>query len=233
MGTFSVSLIVLMAARGYFLTETLSVSSSCPRGALQASDSDYLIFVNSTCFLFVLHSSDVFETAQKSCAFSGGTLAMPKTKDVNDFLLQEMRRLNITQPMWIGMNDKAEEGTWIWQDGSEVESWGNIDTDIWRAGWEDCVALDPNDGRWHDFGCSVQMQGVFVRNAELSYICQYPSHDSSQKEDHVGQGKTDDDVKGSVDKNDSVGHCPPFDCYDLQCNGFKYENGCLLCQCED
>ena len=159
---------------------------------------------------------------------------MPKTKDVNDFLLQEMRRLNITQPMWIGMNDKAEEGTWIWEDGSEVESWGNINYDFWPDDIEDCMALDPNDGQWHDRPClELRFLPKGFMNHKFSFICQYPKIDISVYDDHVGHGKIDDDVKGSVDKNDSVGHCPSFDCYDLQCNEFKYENGCLLCQCED
>lgn len=55
---------------------------------------------------------------------------------------------------WIGGNDRKQEGTWRWADGSFV-GYTN-----WRKGEpnnsgnnEDCVQLS-KDGRWNDNGCS-------------------------------------------------------------------------------
>ena len=100
---------------------------------------------------------------------------MPKTKDINDFLLQEMKTFLNRKPMWIGMNDKEEEGKIVWEDGSKVDAWGNFGKGsggLFR-GDEDCFALNPNDGKWHDYGCSKKGLLGFRGNSKLHFICQY------------------------------------------------------------
>ena len=79
-----------------FTNASVSLRRSCPQTALQAIGSDYLTVLNNTCLLFVLHTSDFFETTQHDCITFVGTLAMPKTKGVNDFLVWEMRKLNVS-----------------------------------------------------------------------------------------------------------------------------------------
>ncbi|KAK3732698.1 hypothetical protein RRG08_006089 [Elysia crispata] len=110
---------------------------------------------------------------------------MPKTKDINDFLLQEIKKLEKPQPMWIGMHDKDEEGVMVWEDGSKVDAWGNYD---WANGklfsGEDCVALDPHNGKWHDYGCSNSKRGFFAAigltgNSKLPFICQFQIKDET------------------------------------------------------
>ena len=135
----------------------------------------------------------VYETANKKCQISEGTLAMPKTKDINDFLLQEMKKLNTDQPMWIGMNDKEEEGTIVWEDGSKVNSWGNVYSSFLFSG--DCYALNPTDGKWHDYGCSNTGFFVFTGNSKLPFICQYRI-----KDDSLGDVNGDDNDDGSLGK---------------------------------
>ena len=148
----------------------------------------------------------VYETASDKCKSNGGTLAMPKTKDVNDFLIQEMRSFDRPwQPMWIGMNDKNVEGKIVWEDGTDVNEWGNFD---WTNGGlfgpaEDCFALDPNNEKWHDYGCSNTGLLTTIRiteNALLPFICQYPVR---QEQGVVDQG---DQGQDSVDdtQNDTV-----------------------------
>ena len=139
----------------------------------------------------------VYETASTKCKDNGGTLAMPKTKDVNDFLIQEIRSFGgIWQPMWIGMNDKDVEGKIVWEDGTDVNAWGNFD---WTNGGlfgsaENCFALDPTNGKWHDYGCSNTGLLTTIRitgNAKLPFICQYPvrkEQDAVDQIDQVDQG---------------------------------------------
>ena len=99
---------------------------------------------------------------------------MPKTKDVNDFLLLQMADMSDTIPMWIGMNDMLEEGTVVWEDGSDVE-WENFDWFIhgFMGGMEDCVALDPDDGEWHDYICEDPWVPGFTTSHKKPFICQY------------------------------------------------------------
>ncbi|KAK3783284.1 hypothetical protein RRG08_047739 [Elysia crispata] len=183
-----------------------TVENSCPEKAVETVGNKYFRVRNDTCFLFMTYDRVVYETASDKCKSNGGTLAMPKTKDVNDFLIQEIRSFDRSwQPMWIGMNDKDVEGKIVWEDGTDVNAWGNFD---WTNGGlfgpaEDCFALDPNNEKWHDYGCSNTGLLTTVRitgNAQLPFICQYPVR---QEQDAVDQG---DQGQDSVDDahNDTV-----------------------------
>ncbi|KAK3783913.1 hypothetical protein RRG08_031776 [Elysia crispata] len=119
---------------------------------------------------------------------------MPKTKDTNDFLLRTMKTFDKNQPMWIGMHDKDKEGTIVWEDGSKVLTWGNFE---WTNGGlfgvaEDCFALDPYNGKWHDYGCSntglLTTLGI-TPNSKLPFICQYLIKKGQAGSDRGGQGK--------------------------------------------
>ncbi|GFR95798.1 hypothetical protein ElyMa_000952800 [Elysia marginata] len=81
---------------------------------------------------------------------------MPKTKPINDFLIQEMRRRDYHGPMWIGMHDSVDEGVWTWEDGSDVVSWGNMISDGWFRGIHDCMALNSKDGNWQEYRCTEE-----------------------------------------------------------------------------
>ena len=168
----------------------------------------------------------------------GGTLAMPKTKDVNDFLLQEMKRVRAKTAMWIGMNDKAEEGTYVWEDGTEVKSWGNMN--FFNGGpfgdGEDCMALNPADKQWHDYKCSVTGFSATIwplKNDKLPFICQYPIEDATKSKDSfgqvdktvnkTGQGDKGNDTQGQGDKgNDTQGQ--GYKGNDIQGQGDKGNN---------
>ncbi|GFS22411.1 low affinity immunoglobulin epsilon Fc receptor [Elysia marginata] len=129
---------------------------------------------NGTCFLFRTSDKVTHDEAVLQCIKIGGFLAMPKTKDANDFLLREIRLLDEPQPMWIGMHHSLKRGKFIWQDGSDVVDWGNFD---WANGLlfggEHCAALDPGDGKWHDYSCFEGFLSA-LRTYKLSFICQFP-----------------------------------------------------------
>ncbi|GFS22444.1 C-type lectin domain family 11 member A [Elysia marginata] len=235
----------------------VTVLNSCPSDAVKVVGSDHFQVMNDTCYLFLTYEEVTYDAAKAKCQANGGNLAMPKTKDANEFLLQGMNSLKQLKPMWIGMHDKIEEGTMVWEDGTEVDDWGNYD---WaNSGWfgegEDCVALDPKDRKWHDYGCLqtglLNKIGV-SRNAKLPFICEYPiqkdgaDSDATVKKDKadddaaVKKDKADDDatVKEDLDSEDNTNivledQCPPFNCPDLDCgmDGYKTKNNCQLCEC--
>ena len=152
---------------------------ACPQNLIQNNQKKFLSVQGNTCFLFVTSHRVIYDDAVAQCRTDNGTLAMPKTKDLNTFLLQEMRNLSLTEDMWIGMNQR-QGGKMLWEDGTEVEDWGNfVDSaqDIRFLGGiinfgngKHCVALNPKDGLWHDHRC---LRRFLIRDAKLPYICQY------------------------------------------------------------
>ncbi|GFR65239.1 collectin-10 [Elysia marginata] len=169
-----------------------TVETACPKYMLHLAGLSRFSVFNDTCFLFVTYQSLAYEDAQRSCQFEGGTLAMPKTKPVNDFLIQEMRRRGFVEQMWIGMHDRVDEGSWMWEDGSDAADWGNMN--FFNGGLfgdgSDCMALDPLDGEWHDNRCYT-----WGFNTELHYICQY----KIKAEKHTAKPNTSDDAMGQGD----------------------------------
>ncbi|RUS87724.1 hypothetical protein EGW08_004470, partial [Elysia chlorotica] len=217
MASFFGALIFSVVISANVANLTPSVEMSCELGGLQTTNTRYFSIVNNTCFIFMVHENVSFQTAAKNCNSFGGNLAMPKTKDVNDFLLEEMGKINATESMWIGLNDKDVEGEWKWMDGTQVQFWNNMEQSNYGLSiFEDCVALNPQDRQWHDYRCTTFL------SKKLPYICQYA---------------IDGAVNGQVDKIPHVNgakSCPPFDCPDLVCDsGFKFDDGCLLCECTD
>ncbi|XP_028250278.1 C-type lectin domain family 10 member A-like [Parambassis ranga] len=82
--------------------------------------------------------------------------------------IQEQRFLTTftTQPSWIGLTDREEEGTWKWIDGTPLTltDWaykpdnGNGDP---RWGEEDCVHIRTDENtRWNDLSCAAQLKWV-------------------------------------------------------------------------
>lgn len=57
------------------------------------------------------------------------------------------------QPSWIGLNDIAEEGQWVWDNSEPLTytNWGLQEPDDTGIGDEDYVIFGPS-GKWEDFG---------------------------------------------------------------------------------
>ena len=57
------------------------------------------------------------------------------------------------EPSWIGLNDIAQEGQWIWDNGEPVTytNWGLQEPGDTSIGAEDYVIIGPS-GKWEDFG---------------------------------------------------------------------------------
>ena len=111
----------------------------------------------------------------------GGTLAMPKTKPLNDFLADQLfNNYGKKEEAWIGLHDKKEETKFVWEDNSDLV-WHNFakgsgpDNDWLIRGVEDCVALTPGgQGLWNDYQCDSNfLSWITQSRPEKIYICQY------------------------------------------------------------
>ena len=114
---------------------------------------------------------------------------MPKNLELNKYLTDKSyNHYGVIEELWIGLTDIGNEDKFKWADGSEV-AWthfakGNGPTNNWLIKQlEDCVALDPIDGFWHDFLCNDDyFSAVVGSEPKKSYICQY----EQQFEDDLG-----------------------------------------------
>ncbi|XP_019633711.1 PREDICTED: C-type lectin domain family 4 member M-like isoform X2 [Branchiostoma belcheri] len=64
----------------------------------------------------------------------GGNLAMPKDRNINDFLIQLKNAKSSKWAFWFGLNDRQREGKWKWNDGTSLGSYN-----YWSP-------IEPNNG---------------------------------------------------------------------------------------
>ena len=191
-----------------------NVEELCPIEAVEIAGPKLFRVLDDFCYLFMTYDDEIYMNTQLKCQQHGGNLAMPKTKKENDFLLQGMKELKQSEPMWIGLQYKALEGALVWEDGEKAQ-WDNFDAQT-RANLSDggnCVVIQPDDVKWRAHPCE---DGVWY-SSRMPFICQYPIPEEDVEDADI----TIDDM------------CPPFFCPDLDCGmiGFKLENGCQICEC--
>lgn len=61
-----------------------------------------------------------WKEAKAYCESIGGTLAMPKTKEQNENIINIAKAYNING-LWLGGTDEGHEGTWTWLDETPIE----------------------------------------------------------------------------------------------------------------
>lgn len=79
-----------------------------------------------------------------------------------------MYRLSREKEMfWIGLNDRAREGKFVWSDGSRYNYslWSKGEPNNYRKK-EDCVVINytkNNEGRWNDWNCAAKEKFICSR----------------------------------------------------------------------
>ena len=106
-----------------------TVKDVCPREVLDSVNHMYLQVYGGTCFQFVASERRTYQEADDDCLRHGGTLALPKTADLNDFLTtQSFEHYHISDEIWIGLSDMHDERKFVWEDNTEME-WNNFAKD--------------------------------------------------------------------------------------------------------
>ena len=91
--------------------------------------------------------------AQVRCEKEGSNLASVHSLEENQFLF------NLSpEGVWIGANDKAKEGTWVWTDGSawKLENWRTGEPNNDHGNNEHCAEMKAKvqNGKWNDIQCA-------------------------------------------------------------------------------
>ncbi|XP_023806801.1 C-type lectin domain family 17, member A-like isoform X1 [Oryzias latipes] len=121
----------------------------------------------SSCYFFSVESKS-WDEARKSCKARQADLVVINTNDEKTFLVAFRDK-----PVWIGLTDKAEEGTWKWVDGSplNLKFWGKNQPDSDGGGKihgeEDCAEIRETLGYWNDLACGTSLRWICEKEATL------------------------------------------------------------------
>jgi len=153
---------------------TCQTVEDCPTGLPRNT---YLQVHGGVCYQFNVDKLEYFGYASEDCQHQGGQLVMIKSKEVNDYVTEQLRRYKAGDA-WIGATDMLIEGAFVWMDGTPVKytNWG------WWEGKSDtadCVAID-DGGYWRDHSCETSSGFLGLHSLPLfgnvkkrNYICQF------------------------------------------------------------
>uniref|UniRef100_A0A3B3TRS9 C-type lectin domain-containing protein n=1 Tax=Poecilia latipinna TaxID=48699 RepID=A0A3B3TRS9_9TELE len=126
-----------------------------------------LIQMLLSCYHF---STDQFSWAEsrRSCREAGAELVKVDSRELYH-LTGKMK--SFQDMFWIGLTDSAEEGRWVWMDGSDlsesVQFWSQNEPDNWTAenpAGENCVRMGMEGGRpmnnWYDKDCGAAQRRI-------------------------------------------------------------------------
>ncbi|XP_052235271.1 uncharacterized protein LOC127847415 isoform X1 [Dreissena polymorpha] len=132
----------------------------------------FTLFQGSTCLELVTYPMD-WKSAENNCASRGGHLNDILSQRDEDMVISFLQSNHFTANVWIGLNDRTNENTFVWSSGHPL-TYSN-----WKSGplldplgiFHDCVVLIPDfktliihyTGQWDDISCS----------ANHAFICRY------------------------------------------------------------
>ncbi|XP_024142500.2 C-type lectin domain family 17, member A-like [Oryzias melastigma] len=122
------------------------------------------IYFRSSCYYFSGESGS-WDKARNFCKNKGADLVVMNSREEKKFISAFKKK-----PVWIGLSDKAEEGTFKWVDGSPLtlKFWGGRQPDNGGGehGEEDCVQfVFEYSGIWNDASCKTSSQGLCEKRA--------------------------------------------------------------------
>jgi hypothetical protein len=115
-------------------------------------------------YLFVTTPKNWYD-ARILCMNQGYQLVSTDTPAEEAFLNDQETRIGL-QYWWIGFNDIAREGAWVWEGPSSITPYTN-----WTSGepnngggYEDCAIDGWSNGQWNDAGCDSLYPFICEKN---------------------------------------------------------------------
>uniref|UniRef100_A0A1I8HUP2 DDE_3 domain-containing protein n=1 Tax=Macrostomum lignano TaxID=282301 RepID=A0A1I8HUP2_9PLAT len=116
------------------------------------------------CYLFNTDPLIWFD-AKHQCEFQGGKLASIVTQEEKAYIAARIKTMKDEDSgilgFWLGFNDRAEEGYWVWDDGEPVTflNWAAGEPNNAGAG-EDCGMIYADSAMWNDFACEKRYASI-------------------------------------------------------------------------
>ncbi|XP_078584717.1 uncharacterized protein LOC144866897 [Branchiostoma floridae x Branchiostoma japonicum] len=125
---------------------------------------------NRVCYKY-FDEGKPYDQARQTCASDGGMLAMPKDSETNGFIAG-LGNLWQSRGRWIGLNDVANEGQWVFEDGQTLEStgfsnWGPRQSNFLYPGVK-CVAIIRSS--WRNLPCGRSAPFICQIDHGMRYI---------------------------------------------------------------
>ncbi|XP_078685533.1 uncharacterized protein LOC144918545 [Branchiostoma floridae x Branchiostoma belcheri] len=148
--------------QGIFLSTASppNVTNGCPSG--------YTAY-GGACFK-AYNQDKTYSQAREVCAADGALLAMPKDRDVDNFVRELKNDVNKISHFWFGLNDGNNEGEWVWEDGTPHDI--ITDWNLWQPGepngneGENCANYYGSG--WNDASCSSAYKFICQLDEALS-----------------------------------------------------------------
>lgn len=113
------------------------------------------------------------QTAQAACASAGFRLVTVDSAEEQDWIWSTSDSMFVegAKDVWIGLDDRDEEGTYVWSDGTplgDYANWAEDQPDNGASGEgdveEDCTEMNTYfEGKWNDLDCGT---------AYLGFVCE-------------------------------------------------------------
>ncbi|PAA81135.1 hypothetical protein BOX15_Mlig013028g3 [Macrostomum lignano] len=116
------------------------------------------------CYLFNTDPLIWFD-AKHQCEFQGGKLASIVTQEEKAYIAARIKTMKDEDSgilgFWLGFNDRAEEGYWVWDDGEPVTylNWVAGEPNNAGAG-EDCGMIYADSAMWNDVACEKRYASI-------------------------------------------------------------------------
>ncbi|XP_078685534.1 uncharacterized protein LOC144918546 [Branchiostoma floridae x Branchiostoma belcheri] len=141
---------------------------TCEKYLNQSCPSGYTTY-GGACFK-AYNQDKTYSQAREVCAADGALLAMPKDRDVDNFMKELKNAVNEISHFWFGLNDGNNEGEWVWEDGTPHDI--STDWNPWQPGepngneGENCANYYGSG--WNDSPCSSAYKFICQLNQALS-----------------------------------------------------------------
>ncbi len=114
--------------------------------------------------------------AKRACESRGLRLVSINDEEEDEFLHGQLEALDFGDT-WLSLNDRANEGEFVWRDQSSIDDYDNWD----RRAYGDGHTEEPNDGGEEGEGCGIMMMNNPVRASfwddrpcsnQYAYVCE-------------------------------------------------------------
>ena len=174
-------------------------------------DDNTYIYKNKVFKVFKKNMS--WKEAQAFCESIGGNLAMPKTKELSDFIVEIATKYYLNG-LWLGGTDEETEGVWKWVDGTSMTytNWSpgepnNVISDTSKG--EHYLEVYTSNGTWNDLpnAASSSVAGFICEFNVLSTIKLFKKVDNELFELKVKDVSFSDGIiitEETISENDCV-----------------------------